>query len=110
MTKRKATEQKESPKKKSRPSAVEERKSTGGKSLPKKTIPIPSGGGGKVKSAEIIESESESEEEDEDDDFAALLGAEMAKGDDEVDQVEPVQEVFDYEDSTSGEEDDDFEL
>jgi len=108
VTKRKATEQKESPKKKSRPSAVEERKSTGGKSLPKKTIPIPSGG--KVKSAEIIESESESEEEDEDDDFAALLGAEMAKGDDEVDQVEPVQEVFDYEDSTSGEEDDDFEL
>jgi hypothetical protein len=99
---------KESPKKKSRPSAVvDERKQTGGKSLPKKSLPVPSGG--KVKSVEIIESESESEEE-EDDDFAALLGAEMAKGDDEDDVEEPVQEVVDYEDSTSGEEDDDFEL
>jgi hypothetical protein len=109
VTKRKATEQvKESPKKKSRPSVVDERKQTGGKSLPKKSIPVSGGGGGgKVKSVEIIESESESEEE-EDDDFAALLGAEMAKGDDE--DEEPVQEVVDYEDSTSGEEDDDFEL
>jgi hypothetical protein len=108
VTKRKATEQvKESPKKKPRPSAVEERKSTGGKSLPKKCIPVPSGG--KVKSVEIIESESESEEED-DDDFAALLGAEMAKNDDEDEGEEIVQEVVDYEDSTSGEEDDDFEL
>jgi hypothetical protein len=108
VTKRKATEPvKESPKKKSRPSAVEERKSTGGKSLPKKCIPVPSGG--KVKSVEIIESESESEEED-DDDFAALLGAEMAKNDDEDEGEEIVQEVVDYEDSTSGEEDDDFEL
>jgi len=34
----------------------------------------------------------------------------MAKGDDEDDVEEPVQEVVDYEDSTSGEEDDDFEL
>jgi hypothetical protein len=108
VTKRKATEPaKESPKKKSRPSIADERKSTGGKSLPKKSLPVPSGG--KVKSAEIIESESESEEE-EDDDFAALLGAEMAKGDDEDDVEEPVQEVVDYEDSTSGEEDDDSEL
>jgi hypothetical protein len=108
VTKRKATEPaKESPKKKSRPSVVDERKQTGGKSLPKKSIPVSGGGGGKVKSVEIIESESESEEE-EDDDFAALLGAEMAKGDDE--DEEPVQEVVDYEDSTSGEEDDDFEL
>jgi hypothetical protein len=106
VTKRKATEPaKESPKKKSRPSIADERKSTGGKSLPKKSLPVPSGS--KVKSAEIIESESESEEE-EDDDFAALLGAEMAKNDDE--DEEPVQEVVDYEDSTSGEEDDDFEL
>jgi hypothetical protein len=103
VTKRKADIQ-ESPKKKSRPSVVDERKSTGGKTLPKKTLPV---SGGKVKSAEIIESESESEEEEEDD-FAALLGAEMAKGDDE--DEEPVQEVVDYEDSTSGEEDDDFEL
>jgi hypothetical protein len=110
VTKRKATEPvKESPKKKSRPSAVEERKSTGGKSLPKKSIPVPSGG--KVKSVEIIESESESEEEEEDDDFAALLGAEMAKNDDEDEGEEIVQEeVVDYEDSTSGEEDDDFQL
>jgi hypothetical protein len=107
VTKRKATEPaKESPKKKSRPSAVEERKQTGGKSLPKKSLPVQVQGG-KVKSVEIIESESESEEE-EDDDFAALLGAEMAKGDDEDEEV--AQEVVDYEDSTSGEEDDDFEL
>ena len=60
-----------------------------------------------MKSAEIIDSESEEEEEE--DDFAALLGAEMAKGDGEDEGAEP-QEVVDYEDSTSGEEDDDFEL
>jgi len=106
QVKRKA-EPKESPKKKSRPSIAEHPKpSTGGKSLPKKSLPAPAPVvGAKVKSVEIIESEDEEEDDDGDDDFAALLGAEMAKGEDEDEGV-----IVDYEDSESGEEDDDFEL
>ena len=112
---------KESPKKKSRPSVIESQpKKTGGKTLPKKSIPAPVASG-KVKSAEIIESSEDEDEEEEEDDFAALLGAEMAKGEDEDEDDEPAAsgagaegEVglgVDYDDdSESGEEEDDDEL
>ena len=82
---------KESPKKKSRPSLPDVRPKTGGKTLPppgaRKSLPKPPAVDGKFKSSEIIEeSDVEDEEEAEgegEDDFAALLGAEMAREDDE---------------------------
>ena len=108
---------KESPKKKSRPSIVESLpKKTGGKTLPKKSIPAPVASG-KVKSAEIIESSEDEDEEEEEDDFAALLGAEMAKGEDEDEDEGSAAPGIGGEvglsyddDSESGEEEDDDEL
>lgn len=78
---------KESPKKKSRPSLPDVRPKTGAKTLPppgaRKSLPKPPAVDGKFKSSEIIEESDVEDEEEGEDDFAALLGAEMAREDDE---------------------------
>jgi hypothetical protein len=125
----------ESPKKKSRPSLPDVRPKIGGKSLPvqgaRKSLPKPVVTETKFKSSEVIEEsdiededEAEGEEEEEgEDEFAAILAAEMASGNDDdnvaVPPIEPksveagplpgnVRVAAEYyDDSTESEESDD---
>jgi hypothetical protein len=125
---------KESPRKKSRPSLPDVRPKVGGKSLPmqgaRKSLPKPVVTETKYKSSEIIEEsdiededEVEGEEEEGEDEFAAILAAEMASGNDDdnvaVPPIEPqsveagplpgnVRVAAEYyDDSTESEESDD---